>query len=85
MSRDKSYSAEWTVPVRLLLVDGLHDYFNVARDFRYFSKCIVAGGYVAFHDHADYFPGVKKFVDELLAGGEYKKAGKVDSLMVLQK
>lgn len=85
MSNDKSYSRPWEGPVDMLLIDGLHDYFNVARDFRHFSDSIVPGGYVAFHDHADYFPGVKLFVHELLEAGGYQKIGQKDSLLVLQK
>jgi hypothetical protein len=85
MSNDKSYTRDWEEPVDFLLIDGLHDYFNVARDFRYFSGSIVPGGYVAFHDHADYFPGVKIFVGELIGQGGYRKVREADSLVVLQK
>lgn len=82
---DKSYSTPWQIPVSLLFIDGLHDYFNVARDFRYFSDGVLPQGYVAFHDHADYFPGVKLFVKELLKSGSYQVVRQVESLIVLQK
>jgi glycosyltransferase involved in cell wall biosynthesis len=83
--RNHSYNVEWQKPVSLLFIDGLHDYPSVARDFWHFSDWIIIGGYVVFHDYADYFPGVKAFVDELLNTGMYKKIRQVESLIVLQK
>ena len=82
---DKSYNVEWEQPVTFLLIDGLHDYKNVSMDFGHFSQWVIPGGFVAFHDYADYFPGVKKFVGELLATGTYSKINTVDSLVILQK
>jgi glycosyltransferase involved in cell wall biosynthesis len=57
----------------------------VARDFHHFEEWILPGGYVAFHDYADYFPGVRSFVDELLAESQYRKIGLAKSLIVLRK
>ena len=48
----------WDEPIAFLLVDGLHDYANVARDFQKFAPHLVDGGYVAFHDYAGYYPRV---------------------------
>ena len=83
----KSISTEvaWDKPISFLFIDGLHDYENVSKDFRYFSTWITEGGYVGFHDYADYFPGVKAFVNELLATGIYQKNRLCESLIVLQK
>jgi glycosyltransferase involved in cell wall biosynthesis/predicted O-methyltransferase YrrM len=76
---------EWSAPVALLVVDGLHDYANVARDFYRFAAHIVAGGYVLFHDYAPYYPGVQTFVDELLAAGRYRKLAQAGSLIALRR
>jgi hypothetical protein len=73
------------VRVTLPGANGLHDYPSVARDFRQISPSVVKGGYIAFHDYADYFPGVQAFVHELLETGVYRKVGKVDSLIILFK
>ena len=82
----KSYRLmDWDIPVCFLLIDGLHDYTNVARDFYHFEKWIVPCGYIAFHDYADYFPGVKTFVDELLLSGNYKKIACAKSMIILEK
>ena|GEM_PF-556169 len=75
----------WAQPVALLLVDGLHDYANVARDFFRFDEWLVAGGFVAFHDYASYYPGVLAFVNELLAAGHYRKVQQAGSMILLQK
>jgi glycosyltransferase involved in cell wall biosynthesis len=83
--QDHCRNVEWHAPVSLLFIDGLHDYINVSRDFRHFSDSIRTGGYIAFHDYADYFPGVKVFVNELLETGLFRKINVVDSLIVLQK
>lgn len=76
---------EWTEPIGFLLIDGLHDYVNVARDFFRFEPFVVEGGYVVFHDYADYFPGVKAFVNELLGAGRYEEIDRVGSLIVVRK
>lgn len=80
-----SFEVLWDRPICLLLIDGLHDYTNVSRDFFHFEPWIVAGAYIAFHDYAGYYPGVKRFVDEILRLGHYQKIYCAQSLMVVQK
>jgi hypothetical protein len=79
------YEVNWDKPINLVLIDGLHDYINVARDFFHFEPWICEGGYIAFHDYADYYPGVKTFVDEVLMSGRFRKVHCVRSLIVIQK
>lgn len=76
---------KWNRPVSFLFVDGLHDYMNVSRDFLHFSEWFVSGAYIAFHDYADYFPGVKNFVNELIQTAQYKTIAEADTLIILQK
>jgi glycosyltransferase involved in cell wall biosynthesis len=83
--KDYSYPISWEHPITFLIIDGLHDYPNVARDFWEFSPYVVTGGFIAFHDYADYYPGVQALVDEILGGGLYVKIHLADSLMVVQK
>ena len=83
--QDHCRSIAWNKKISLLLIDGLHDYLNVSHDFRHFSDWLLPGAFVAFHDYADYFPGVKIFVHELLETGLYLKHGVANSLFVLQK
>jgi hypothetical protein len=70
-------------PVDLLLVDGLHDYAAVAADFHAFSDRLGPGARVAFHDYADYFPGVCAFVDALVAAGRWRVETAAGTLRVL--
>ncbi|MDB5121307.1 MAG: hypothetical protein JWN56_2525 [Sphingobacteriales bacterium] len=81
----KSSNVQWNEPISLLLIDGLHDYISINEDFRQFSSFVVPGGYVAFHDYADYFPDVKAFVNEILNKEVFRKVQLIDSLIVLQK
>jgi Methyltransferase domain len=75
----------WQEPVALILIDGLHDYASVSRDFHHFAPHLVDGAYVAFHDYGSYFPGVAVFVDELLTIGAYRKVGAAGTMVVLRK
>jgi len=81
----RSYDVVWDQQIAMLFIDGLHDYNSVARDFYHFSTWIRPGGYVAFHDYAGYFGGVKQFVDELAGQVEYRITAQANSLIVLEK
>jgi hypothetical protein len=81
----RSCEVAWSAPVGLLLLDGLHDYANVARDFYHFEPFLVEGALVAFHDYADYYPGVQAFVNELSGCGGYHVVGRARSMIVLGK
>ena len=69
----KSYEVVWNHPIQLLFIDRLHDFANVCRDFHHFERWVEPGGYVAFHDYADCYPGVVAFVDIMLAAGCYRQ------------
>lgn len=75
----------WSAPLHFLLIDGLHDYAGVACDYYHFGPHLVDGGWLLFHDYADYFPGVVTFADELLASGRFQKILLAGSLLVMQK
>ncbi len=83
--RDRSVNVKWQKPVALLLIDGLHDYPSVAKDFWHFSYWLETGGHICFHDYAEYYPGVKVFVDELLMTGRYREIARAGSLIIIQK
>lgn len=83
--KDHSLNTNLKIPISVLFIDGFHDYTSVANDFAHFSGLLREGAFVAFHDYADYFPGVKIFVDELLNKGIFKKFSNIDTLIVLKK
>lgn len=80
-----SWDVSWSEPIALLFIDGLHDYANVARDFWHFEPWLAHGAYIAFHDYADYYPGVQAFVNELLASGDYEPVQCVRSMMLIRR
>jgi predicted O-methyltransferase YrrM len=82
--RALSYETDWTDPIDLLFVDGLHDRLNVERDFRHFEPFLTDDAVVLFHDYADYYPGVRDFVDELTRNGWRVGAG-AGSMRLLQR
>ena len=71
--------------VDFLLVDGLHDYASVSQDFYAFEASLQPGAMVAFHDYADYFPGVRNFVDELLNTSAWREVAQAGSMKLLQR
>jgi Methyltransferase domain len=73
------------IRVDFLVVDGLHDYASVARDFHAFEALLPAGALVGFHDYADYFPGVRDFVDELLNESEWQEMAQAGSMKLLRR
>ena len=83
--KDCSFNVSWEKPISFIFIDGLHDYANVSRDFRHFAKFIRPGGYVAFHDYANHYPGVITFVNEILTTDSFIKIYQAKSLIVLQK
>ncbi len=80
----KSVEIEWDQPIGLLVIDGLHDQPNVAADFRHFAPSLVPGAYVAFHDYADYYPGVQAFVAQLLRHSGFERVAQAGSLILLR-
>ncbi len=81
----RSYELEWNAPIAMLFIDALHDYANVRRDFSHFERYVMPGGYVAFHDYADYYPGVVRHVSEVLSRGDFTFVALARSLMVLRR
>jgi predicted O-methyltransferase YrrM len=85
MLQEYSYKVTWDRPINFLFIDGLHDYMNVARDFYHFEQWVAPNGFIAFHDYADYYPGVKAFVDEILGSGKYRQVCLKKSMILVQK
>lgn len=81
----KPYEVHWDSPISFLYIDGLHDYPSVAKDFLHYADYLLPKSYIAFHDYADYYPGVMAFVNELLQNKTYSIFSKADSLIILKK
>ena len=81
----RSFEVDWDKPIAFLFIDGLHDYGNVSRDFQHFEPWVVPGGYIAFHDYAEYYPGVKILMDEILALPQFERVCSARSMIVIRK
>lgn len=55
----------WTLPVKVLFIDGEHRYDQVRREWDKFWPHIVKGGWVFFHDADATSPEVEKFCREV--------------------
>ncbi len=80
----RSAELEWDRPISLLLIDGLHDAYNVAADFQRFARWLVPGGLVAFHDCSEGFPSVRVFVNDLINQSGFRLVEQAGSLAVLE-
>jgi hypothetical protein len=71
----KSRDVAWTHgEIDVFFIDAFHTYEEVRADFFHFYSHLSRDARVAFHDYSPYkpvFPGVVKFVDELLVSGEW--------------
>jgi predicted O-methyltransferase YrrM len=81
--RALSYETQWDDAIDLLFVDGLHDRFNVERDYRHFAHFLTQDAAVLFHDYATYYPGVVDFVDLLVANEGWRVAARAGSMIML--
>ena len=83
--QDTGSGPRWRGRVRFLLVNHLHDYGSAATDLRRFEPHLSPDATVVFHNYADYWPGVRTLVDELVASGRYVWTDQVGSLAVLRR
>lgn len=75
----------WKEPVRLLWIDGNHDYEHASSDFQLWEPFVMEGGIVAFHDtiHA---PGVTRVMKEMFfASGNFKDFGYAGNIVYARK
>lgn len=69
--RQSAAEVDWSGPIALLFIDGLHEFENVSADYARFSKFVQAGGCVVFHDYSNPdYPAVRSVVDGLVSSGE---------------
>ncbi len=80
-------SKDWNRPIRLLFIDGAHDYENVKNDFLLWEKHLVSGGIVAFHDcYCIFWPDVGKVVNEYIFNSDnFSVIGCVNTIIYARK
>lgn len=57
----ESVSKDWTLPIDILHIDGLHTYEAVSKDFNNWNKFVKDSGLILFHDTESYNDSVGKF------------------------
>jgi predicted O-methyltransferase YrrM len=77
-------AAEWSRPIRLLFIDGDHGYAETTRDFELFAPYLVSDGIICFHDVGSW-PGVTRFVRELIDRGSWKHRFTINSLATVSR
>lgn len=64
MAESTEFAKTWTEPVDLLFIDAGHTYEALHADYEAWYRFVKPGGFIAFHDYMDMWPGVKKVLDE---------------------
>lgn len=68
----------WDKPIRLLFIDGAHQYEDVKRDFDAWERHVVMGGVIAFHDSLN-SPEVTRFIIETVKSGKFSQCETLNS------
>ena len=85
VASSEAAAEKFSLPVRLLFIDGNHSYDASRQDFKMWSRHLIPGGYVGFHD-IDGWPGVTAFYREMLENNpDYEEVLAVDTLRVVRK
>lgn len=77
----------WSKPIRLLFIDGAHDYESAKNDFVLWEKHVIQYGIIAFHDFLSMTcPGVTKVVREHIFNSDnYVVVGCVNTVIYAKK
>ena len=74
----------WNKPIRLLFIDGNHDYSYVKKDYILWESHLIDGGIIAFHDTEWEGPG--KIIAEYIRNSEkFREVIRVDGLTIAKK
>ena len=90
---------DWNKPIKLLWIDGNHDYEFVKMDYLLWEKYLIKGGIIAFHDTksskniietiglpAEKYDGPAKVVEEyILNSKKFKNIKSIDTITLAQK
>lgn len=76
----------WNKKINLLFIDGLHDYESVKKDYLLWSKYLVPGGRIMFHDAYCGHEGVARLVQEcVVQNGDYSDFEIAGSILSARK
>lgn len=81
--RSDQAAKAWEKPIDLMFIDASHEYDDVKKDFELWSPFV--RGKIAMHDTSGLFPDVSRFVDELLADGQWQRVALVDATSIFER
>jgi predicted O-methyltransferase YrrM len=85
--RSQEVAPDWSEPIRLLWIDGSHDYPDVLADLEGFAPHVSPGGYVALHDtRGRRYPGVRRAMLEFFGRHpEFRRVAALRNMTVFQR
>jgi hypothetical protein len=87
--RSETASRQWATPLSLVFIDGSHSYESALTDYRCWTRHLMPGGYLVFHDiFEDPAQGGQapcQVYKEAVASGRFAELPRVMSLGVLKK
>jgi len=82
----QAVAKNWDNPIKLLFIDGSHEYKDVVVDIKSWEPHIVKNGVIAFHDYGAKSVGVTQAVNDLILPlKKFSKLKEVDSLVAFTK
>ncbi len=79
--RSAELAPGWSDPLRLLWIDGDHQYASTKEDFDLFAPYLADGGILAMHDVLSRYDGcIRVFTEEVLASPHFGAAGLCGSI-----
>jgi len=87
VSNSAEAEEKWNKPIRLLFIDGAHDYENARNDFTLWERHLIPYGIVACHDYLSMScPGVTRVVKEcIFDSDQYSVIGCVNTVLYARK
>lgn len=78
-------ASQWQGPIRLLFIDGDHEYESIRHDFEAWSRFVVPHGLIALHDVSNY-ESIARFYNELLQSqNAFREVATVVSMKILER
>lgn len=77
---------KWRKPIKLLFIDGLHDYQHTKQDYDMWSPFVEENGIIAFHDAFCGHDGPERVVsEEIFTSLNFQEIGVVGSIIYARK
>ena len=79
----------WATPLGLVFIDGGHSYESALNDYQCWSRCLLPGGFLIFHDiYLDAAKGgqaPRQVYEKALQSGDFDQLPMVNTLGILRK